>query len=69
MAFEDIRRSRPKSTSQTGPFEAIVVNNLDTKYMGTLQVELLKSTSSVTIRKTWTGYGSDVSSSILWVTS
>ena len=46
MAFEDIRRSRPKSTSQTGPFEAIVVNNLDTKYMGTLQVELLKSTSS-----------------------
>ena len=39
MAFEDIRRSRPKNTSQTGPFEAIVVNNLDTKYMGTLQVE------------------------------
>ena len=46
MAYEDIRRSRPKSTSQTGPFEAVIVNNLDTKYMGTLQVELLKSTSS-----------------------
>ena len=46
MAYEDIRRSSPKSTSQTGPFEAIIVNNLDTKYMGTLQVELLKSTGS-----------------------
>ena len=46
MAYEDIRRSRAKPTSQTGPFEAVIVNNLDTKYMGTLQVELLKSTSS-----------------------
>ena len=46
MAYEDIRRSKPKSTSQTGPFEAVIVNNLDTKYMGTLQVELLKSTGS-----------------------
>ena len=30
MAYEDIRRSKPKSTSQTGPFEAVIVNNLDT---------------------------------------
>ena len=30
----------------SGPFEAIVVNNLDTKYMGGLVVELLKYTSS-----------------------
>tara|TARA_R110000772_G_scaffold3959_10_gene14060 strand:- start:7270 stop:9753 length:2484 start_codon:yes stop_codon:yes gene_type:complete len=30
----------------SGPFEAIVVNNLDTRYMGGLTVELLKYTSS-----------------------
>ena len=46
MAIEDIRRSRPQSVNKTGPFEAIIVNNLDPKYMGTLQVELLKSTGS-----------------------
>jgi len=46
MAKQDIRRSQPKVVSQTGPYEAIVVNNLDTKYMGTLQVELLKTSSS-----------------------
>ena len=46
MPVSDIRRNRPKPTQQTGPFEAIIVNNLDTKYMGTLQVELLKTTAS-----------------------
>ena len=46
MAKQDIRRSQPKVVLQTGPYEAIVVNNLDTKYMGTLQVELLKTSSS-----------------------
>jgi hypothetical protein len=30
----------------SGPYEAIVVNNLDTKYMGGLVVELLRYTSS-----------------------
>ncbi len=46
MAQADIRRSQAKQVNQTGPFEAIIVNNLDPKYMGTLQVELLKSTGS-----------------------
>ena len=30
----------------SGPYEAIVVNNLDTKYMGGLTVEHLKYTSA-----------------------
>jgi hypothetical protein len=29
-----------------GPYEAIVINNLDTRYMGGLVVELLRYTSS-----------------------
>ena len=33
-------------TMDPGPFEAIVVNVLDSQYMGRLQVELLKSTNS-----------------------
>mgnify|MGYP000456171356 FL=1 len=43
--------SRTTSAAKTGfkdsgPYEAIVVNNLDSKYMGGLVVELLKYTSS-----------------------
>lgn len=43
--------SRTTSTQTTGfrdagPYEAIVVNNLDTKYMGSLVVELLRYTSA-----------------------
>ena len=35
-----------KKFNDPGPYEAIVVNNLDTKYMGGLTVELLKYTSA-----------------------
>jgi len=37
---------RTTSFRDSGPYEAIVVNNLDTKYMGGLVVELLRYTSS-----------------------
>ena len=40
------RSVRPTQPLSPGPFEAIVINNLDTKYMGTLQVELLKQSAS-----------------------
>ena len=46
MPEPDFRRRVPTKASSIGPFEAIIVNNLDTKYMGTLQVELLKATAS-----------------------
>ena len=39
-------RHTEKKYSDSGPYEAIVVNNLDTKYMGGLTVELLKYTSA-----------------------
>jgi len=42
------KRSRHTDSkfSDSGPYEAIVVNNLDTKYMGGLTVELIKYTSA-----------------------
>jgi len=40
------RPANPKSVRNPGPYEAIVVSQLDPKYMGTLQVELLKHTTS-----------------------
>ena len=43
---ENIRSRKYEEPTSSGPFEAIVVNHLDPKYMGTLQVELLKRTSS-----------------------
>lgn len=50
MAVEETRSSEetPKSsqTDGPGPFVAIVRNHLDTEYMGTLEVELLKTTGS-----------------------
>ena len=46
MPLPDRRSRVAKDILSPGPFEAIVVNNLDSKYMGTLQVELLKQTSA-----------------------
>ena len=48
MANESYRRSAARSTivKDSGPYEAVVVNNLDTRYMGALEVELLKYTSA-----------------------
>ena len=43
---ENIRSRNYEEPTSSGPFEAIIVNHLDPKYMGTLQVELLKRTSS-----------------------
>lgn len=42
------RRSSARSrlTTDSGPYEAVVVNNLDTRYMGGLEVEILKYTGS-----------------------
>jgi len=42
------KRSRHTDSkfSDSGPYEAVVVNNLDTKYMGGLTVELIKYTSA-----------------------
>ena len=42
MAGESRTRNKPVETP-SGPFEAVVVGHLDPKYMGTLQVELLKT--------------------------
>ena len=38
--------TRTSGFKDSGPYEAIIVNNLDTKYMGGMVVELLKYTSS-----------------------
>ena len=41
------RRSvTPKAPINPGPYEALVVSHLDTKFMGSLQVELLKNSSA-----------------------
>lgn len=45
MASYQRSRHSDKNFNDPGPYEAIVVNNLDTKYMGGLTVELLKYTS------------------------
>ena len=44
----ELTRTSPNTSSYGagGPYEAIVVNHLDTTYMGTLEVELLKYTST-----------------------
>lgn len=47
--------SRPKNSPDkfdSGPYEAIVVSHLDPKYMGGLQVELLKTVSSTNVPST-----------------
>ena len=49
--MSDSKYTRTTSSLKTGfkdsgPYEAIVISNLDTKYMGGLTVELLKYTSS-----------------------
>jgi len=48
MAKSSYRRSPSKGSAikDPGPFEAIVINHLDTRYMGGLEVELLKYTSA-----------------------
>jgi len=48
MAKSSYRRSTSRNIAvkDPGPFEAIVVNHLDTRYMGGLEVELLKYTSA-----------------------
>ena len=38
--------SRLSTIRDSGPYEAVVVNNLDVKYMGSLEVEILKYTGS-----------------------
>ena len=45
------RRSNYKNLKDigTGPYEAIVVSNLDTTYMGSLKVDILKSSTSGSI--------------------
>jgi hypothetical protein len=51
MSDGNFTRTNARHTTgfkDSGPYEAIVVNNLDTKYMGGLTVELLKYTSSGT---------------------
>lgn len=48
MANGSYTRTTAKQTliKDTGPYEAIVVNNLDPRYMGALEVEVLKYTSA-----------------------
>ena len=49
MANGNYTRTTSSQTTgfkDAGPYEAIVVNNLDTKYMGSLVVELLRYTSA-----------------------
>ena len=43
---QERRSVLPKAPMNAGPYEAIVVSHLDTKFMGSLQVELLKNSSS-----------------------
>ena len=43
---QERRSVLPKAPINPGPYEAIVVSHLDTKFMGSLQVELLKNSSS-----------------------
>ena len=43
---QEKRSVLPKAPISPGPFEAIVVSHLDTKFMGSLQVELLKNSSA-----------------------
>ena len=45
-SYSRTRSSDNNKFKDSGPYEAIVVNNLDTRYMGGLTVELLKYTSS-----------------------
>ena len=45
-SYQRTRSSDNNNFKDAGPYEAIVVNNLDTRYMGGLTVELLKYTSS-----------------------
>jgi len=40
------RTGNPKKLTNPGPYEAVVVSHLDPKMMGSLQVELLKSSGS-----------------------
>src|SRR6056300_95298 len=42
----DSRPRRPNIVQNPGPYEAVVVSHLDPKRMGTLQVELLRNSSS-----------------------
>lgn len=42
----DGRSARPQNARSPGPYEAVVVSHLDPKYMGTLEVELLKNVAS-----------------------
>ena len=46
MANYTRTRDALTNIKDSGPYEAIVVNNLDTRYMGGLTVELLKYTSA-----------------------
>jgi len=43
---QERRSVLPKAPMNAGPYEAIIVSHLDTKFMGSLQVELLKNSSS-----------------------
>jgi muramidase (phage lysozyme)/uncharacterized protein (DUF2345 family) len=53
MAGESRRTNRERNTRENaigpGPYEAVVVSNLDSHYMGTLKVDILRSTSSGSI--------------------
>lgn len=42
----DGRSAHPTNARNPGPYEAVVVSHLDPKYMGTLEVELLKNVAS-----------------------
>jgi len=42
----DGRSARPNNARNPGPYEAVVISQLDPKYMGSLEVELLKNVSS-----------------------
>lgn len=42
----DGRSANPKNARNPGPYEAVVVSHLDPKFMGTLEVELLKNVVS-----------------------
>ena len=48
MASQYTRTTNTQTTGfkDSGPYEAIIINNLDTRYMGGLTVELLKYTSA-----------------------
>lgn len=43
---QERRSVNPKAPINPGPYEAIVVSHLDTKFMGSLQVELMKNSST-----------------------